>query len=193
MNNTKCNRILSSVYIGVNEAQNTKRGKNIMKNKNYYRKMISGIVALTMMVIGCGAGLLMMTGCGTSDSDVADTESAESQTYEDQADDSSSNVAEARLELDDYECRVESPRNVKLRGTINHSYGQDIVALKGNEEEVARVSLKGNNGDEERFEIVIPASALTNEHNAICITGAELPGKVHETYYKVFTISVGNQ
>ena len=28
--------------------------------------MISGIVALTMMVIGCGAGLLMMTGCGTS-------------------------------------------------------------------------------------------------------------------------------
>ena len=193
MNNTKCNRILSSVYIGVNEAQNTKRGKNIMKNKNNYKKMISGIVALTMMVIGCGAGLLMMTGCGTSDSEVADTESAESQTYEDQADDSSSSVAEARLELDDYECRVESPRNVKLRGTINHSYGQDIVALKGNEEEVARVSLKGNNGDEERFEIVIPASALTNEHNAICITGAELPGKVHETCYKVFTISVGNQ
>ena len=180
-------------FIRSKRGEKTKRGKNMMKNTINYKKKISGILALTMMVFGCFAGTLMMTGCGTSDSEVADTESAESQTYEDQADDSSSSVAEARLELDDYECRVESPRDVKLRGTINHSYGQDIVALKGNEEEVARVSLKGNNGDEERFEIVIPASALTNEHNGICIIGAELPGKVHETCYKVFTISVGNQ
>ena len=160
-----------------------------MKNKNNYKKMISGIVALTMMVIGCGAGLLMMTGCGTSDSEVADTESAESQTYEDQADDSSSSVAEARLELDDYECRVESPRNVKLRGTINHSYGQDIVALVDGEE-VARATLEGNNGDEERFKIVIPASAMTKQHNKVRIKGAELPGKVLETNTKLVSINI---
>ena len=136
----------------------------------------------------------MMTGCGTSESEVAETESTVDQTYEDQADENSpSSGVKARVEMDEYEYELESPIDVTLHGVINHSYGQDIVALKGNEEEVARVSLKGNNGDEERFEIVIPANALTNEHNAIYITGAELPGKVHETCYKVFTISVGNQ
>ena len=173
-----------------------------MKNTINYKKKISGILALTMMVFGCFAGTLMMTGCGTSDSEVAETEStveaaAEStvdQTFEDQADeDTPSSGVKARVEMDEYEYEFESPIDVTLHGVINHSYGQDIVASKGNEEEVARVSLKGNNGDEERFEIVIPASALTNENNGICITGAELPGKVHETCYKVFTISVGNQ
>ena len=161
----------------------------MMKNKNNYRKMISGIVALTMMVIGCGAGLLMMTGCGTSDSEVAETEStveaaAEStvdQTYEDQADDnSSSGGVKARVEMEEYEYELESPIDLTLHGVINHSYGQDIVALVDGEE-VARATLEGNNGDEERFKIVIPASAMTKQHNKVRIKGAELPGKVLET------------
>ena len=109
-----------------------------------------------------------MTGCGTSDSEVADTEStveaaAEStvdQTYEDQADEnSSSSGVKARVEMDEYEYELESPIDVTLHGVINHSYGQDIVALNEEGEEIARMTLEGADGDEEGFKIVVPASA----------------------------------
>ena len=185
-------------FIRSKRGEKTKRGKNIMKNKNNYKKKISGIVALTMMVFGCFAGTLMMTGCGTSDSEVAETEStveaaAEStvdQTYEDQADEnSSSSGVKARVEMDEYEYELESPIDVTLHGVINHSYGQDIVALVDGEE-VARATLEGNNGDEERFKIVIPASAMTKQHNKVRIKGAELPGKVLETNTKLVSINI---
>ena len=185
-------------FIRSKRGEKTKRGKNMMKNTINYKKKISGILALTMMVFGCFAGTLMMTGCGTSDSEVAETEStveaaAEStvdQTYEDQADDnSSSGGVKARVEMDEYEYELESPIDVTLHGVINHSYGQDIVALVDGEE-VARATLEGNNGDEERFKIVIPASALTEQHNKVRIKGAELPGKVLETNTKLVSINI---
>ena len=169
-----------------------------MKNKNNYKKKISGIIALTMMVFGCFAGTLMMTGCGTSDSDVSEMDSAAEvtaestvdQTYEDQADEnSSSSGVKARVEMDEYEYELESPIDVTLHGVINHSYGQDIVALVDGEE-VARASLEGNNGDEEWFSITIPANALTEQHNKVRVKGAELPGKVLETNTKLVSINI---
>ena len=161
-----------------------------MKNTINYKKKISGILALTMMVFGCFAGTLMMTGCGTSESEVAETESTVDQTYEDQADEnSSSSGVKARVEMDEYEYELESPIDVTLHGLINHSYGQDIVALVDGEE-VARASLEGNNGDEEWFEIVVPANALTKQHNNVRVKGAELPGKVLETNTKLVSINI---
>ena len=177
-------------FIRSKRGEKTKRGKNMMKNTINYKKKISGILALTMMVFGCFAGTLMMTGCGTSESEVAETESTVDQTYEDQADEnSSSSGVKARVEMDEYEYELESPIDVTLHGLINHSYGQDIVALVDGEE-VARASLEGNNGDEEWFEIVVPANALTKQHNNVRVKGAELPGKVLETNTKLVSINI---
>ena len=96
-------------------------------------------------------------------------------------------------EMEDYQIHLGSPEDTTLYGTINHSFGQDIVALNEDGKEIARISLKGNNGDEESFSIVIPASVITKKHNPTRIKGTELSGKVLETNTKMVSINMGNE
>ena len=99
----------------------------------------------------------------------------------------------ARVEMEDYQIHLDSPEDTTLHGTINHSFGQDIVALNEEGKEIARVSLKGNDGNEESFSIVIPANAITKKHNPTRIKGTELSGKVLETNTKMVSINMSNE
>lgn len=145
------------------------------------------ISVLLIMVLGS----ICLTGCGSTNSS---EEKTTSNTNEDITDNSSQKGAvKARIEMEDYQIHVDSPEDTTLYGTINHSYGQDIVALNEYGKEVARVSLKGKNGNEESFSIVIPASAITKSHNPTRIKGTELSGKVLETNTKMVSINMGNK
>ena len=135
-------------------------------------------------------GSVCLTGCGNTNSS---EEKTTNNTNEEITDNSSQKGAvKARVEMEDYQIHLDSPKDTTLYGTINHSYGQDIVALNEEGKEVARVSLKGNNGDEESFKIVIPASAITKQHNPTRIKGTELTGKVLETNTKLVSINISN-
>ena len=147
------------------------------------KKFIS--VLLTIVFIS-----VCLTGCGSTNSSEGNTSS---KTNEEQTNTSNQKGAiKARVEMEDYQIHLDSPKDTTLYGTINHSYGQDIVALNEEGKEVARVSLKGNNGDEESFKIVIPASAITKQHNPTRIKGTELAGKVLETNTKLVSINIGS-
>ena len=133
-----------------------------------------------------------LTGCGTTNS--GEENNSSNKAYEEQTNDSNQKSAvKARVEMEDYQIHLDSPKDTTLYGTINHSFGQDIVALNEKGDEVARISLKGNNGDEESFKIVIPASAMTKYHNPTRIKGTELSGKVFETNTKMVSINVGSE
>ena len=147
------------------------------------KKFIS--VLLTIVFIS-----VCLTGCGSTNSSEGNNPS---NTNEEQVNNNSQKGAiKARVEMEDYQIHLDSPTDTTLYGTINHSYGQDIVALNEEGKEVARVSLKGNNGDEESFKIVIPASAITKQHNPTRIKGTELAGKVLETNTKLVSINIGS-
>lgn len=135
-------------------------------------------------------GSICLTGCGSANSSEEKTTSNTNQEITDNS--SQKGAVKARIEMEDYQIHVDSPEDTTLHGTINHSYGQDIVALNEDGKEVARVSLKGKNGDEESFSIVIPANAITKSHNPTRIKGTELSGKVLETNTKMVSINVGN-
>ena len=133
---------------------------------------------------------VLLTGCGSTNSSEGNTPS---NTNEEQVNNNSQKGAvKARVEIEDYQIHLDSPTDTTLYGTINHSYGQDIVALNEEGKEVARVSLKGNDGNEESFKIVIPASAITKKHNPTRIKGTELSGKVLETNTKMVSINMGS-
>lgn len=142
------------------------------------------ISVLLIMILG----FICLTGCGSANSN---KEKTASNTNEEQTNTNNQNSAvKARVEMEDYQIHVDNPEDTVLHGTINHSYGQDIVALNEDGKEVARVSLKGKNGDEESFSIVIPASAITKSHNPTRIKGTKLSGKVLETNTKMVSINV---
>lgn len=147
------------------------------------KKFISVLLILVFISV-------CLTGCGSTNSSEGNTSSKinEEQTNTN----NQKGVIKARVEMEDYQIHLDSPKDTTLYGTINHSYGQDIVALNEEGKEVARVSLKGNNGDEESFKIVIPASAITKQHNPTRIKGAELTGKVLETNTKLVSINMSN-
>ena len=148
-------------------------------------KKIIYIVLLLMIVP------VLLTGCGSTNSSEGNTPS---NSNEEQVNNNSQKGAvKARVEMEDYQIHLDSPEDTTLNGTINHSFGQDIVALNEEGKEVARVSLKGNDGDEESFKIVIPASALTKKHNPTRIKGTELSGKVLETNTKIVSINMGSE
>ena len=132
---------------------------------------------------------VLLTGCGSANSSEGNNPS---NTNEEQVNNSKKGAVKARVEMEDYQIHLDSPTDTTLYGTINHSYGQDIVALNEEGKEVARVSLKGNDGNEESFKIVIPASAITKKHNPTRIKGTELSGKVLETNTKMVSINMGS-
>ena len=147
-------------------------------------KRIMSLIFVLVLVSVC------LTGCASTNSSDRKTSS---KTTEETTDTSSSKSAiKARVEMDDYQIHLDSPEDTTLTGTINHSFGQDIIALNENGEEVARVSLKGADGEEESFSIVIPAKAIKNGHNPTRIKGTELSGKVLETNTKMVSINVGS-
>ena len=130
-----------------------------------------------------------LTGCGSTNSS---EEKATSKTSE-ETNSSKKGAIKARIEMEDYQIHLDSPEDTTLHGTINHSFGQDIVALNEEGKEIARVSLKGNDGDEESFSIVIPAKEVTKKHNPTRIKGTELSGKVLETNTKMVSINIDNE
>lgn len=147
------------------------------------KKFISVLLFLVLISV-------YLTGCGSTDSSKGN---APSKTYKEETDNSSQKSAvKARVEMEDYQIHLDSPEDTTLHGTINHSFGQDIVALNEEGKEIARVSLKGKDGNEESFSIVIPASAITKKHNPTRIKGTELSGKVLETNTKMVSINMGN-
>ena len=155
-----------------------------MKGDTIMKKILSTLFIL-VLISAC------LTGCGSADSS---KKSAPNKTSEETTDNSSQKGAiKARVEMDDYQIHLDSPGDTTLHGTINHSFGQDIVALNEEGKEIARISLKGNDGDEESFSIVIPASAITKKHNPTRIKGTELSRKVLETNTKMVSINMGNE
>lgn len=147
------------------------------------KKFISTLFILVLVSV-------CLTGCSSTNSS---NEKATSKTTEETTDNNNQKGAiKARVEMDDYQIHLDSPEDTTLHGTINHSFGQDIVALNEEGKEIARASLKGNNGDEESFSIVIPASAITKKHNPTRIKGTELSGKVLEANTKMVSINIGN-
>ena len=99
------------------------------------------------------------------------------------------NAVKARVELDEYQFFADSPKDIVVTGVINKSFGQDIIVLRGNKE-VARITLEGNDGEEESFNITIPSQAITDVHNTFQIKGGEISGVVYETNTKTFTINL---
>ncbi len=157
------------------------------------KKKIFAVVMACMM-------LFVFTACGSSDAGGTgpdrSVESSEEVYEEEQGEeDAPQKAVKARIELDEYQIGLDEAEDTTVSGTIDKSCGQDIVALAGGEEG-ARVTLKGNNGEEEHFSIVIPAEAIsrladndTYHSAAIQIKGDELPGYVNETYTK--TVNIG--
>lgn len=130
-----------------------------------------------------------LAACGSADSS---ENSGRSYEEEQTQETSSESGVKARVELEDYQIHLDGAEDTTLYGTINHSYGQDIVALNGQGEEVARITLEGRDGDEESFSIVIPADALHDGHNPIRIKGTEKSGDVEETNTKLVSINIGD-
>lgn len=148
------------------------------------KKFISVLFALILVSV-------CLTGCGSTNSS---DEKTTSKTTEETTDNSSQKGAvKTRVEMEDYQIHLDNPEDTTLHGTINHSFGQDIIALNEEGKEIARVSLKGKNGDEESFSIVIPASEITKKHNPTRIKGTKLSGKVLETNTKMVSINMGNE
>lgn len=145
------------------------------------KKIISALLILVLVSV-------CLTGCGSTNSS---EEKATSKTSEETSS-SKKGAIKARVEMEDYQIHLDSSEDTTLHGTINHSFGQDIVALNEEGKEIARVSLKGNDGDEESFSIVIPAKEVTKKHNPTRIKGTELSGKVLETNTKMVSINIGN-
>ena len=146
------------------------------------KKFIS-VLFIIIIVSAC------LTGCGSTDSS---KKSVPNKTSEETSN-SKKGAIKARVEMEDYQIHLDSPEDTTLHGTINHSFGQDIVALNEEGKEIARVSLKGNDGDEESFSIVIPAKEVTKKHNPTRIKGTELSGKVLETNTKMVSINMDNE
>ena len=129
---------------------------------------------------------ICLTGCGNTNSNEGKTISKTSE----ENTNNNKRVEKARVHMDEYQIHLDSPEDTTLYGTINHSYGQDIVALNEEGKEIAKISLEGKDGNEESFEIVIPKSAITKKHNPIRIKGTTLSGKVLETNTKMVSINV---
>lgn len=147
------------------------------------KKIISALLILVLVSV-------CLTGCGSTNSSKENTPNKVSE--EQTSNNNKKSAIKARVEMDDYQIHLDSPEDTTLHGTINHSFGQDIVALNEDGKEIARVSLKGKDGDEESFSIVIPASEITKKHNPTRIKGTELSGKVLETNTKMVSINVGS-
>ena len=132
--------------------------------------------------------LVPLAGCGSqsaSDAENSDTTYEEEQSEETVPE----NAVKARVELDEYQFFADSPKDIVVTGVINKSFGQDIIALRGNKE-VARITLEGKDGDEEYFDITVPSQAITDVHNTFQIKGGEISGVVDETNTKTFTINL---
>ena len=132
--------------------------------------------------------LVPLAGCGSpaaSDNESSDTTYEEEQSEETVPE----NAVKARVELDEYQFFADSPKDIVVTGVINKSFGQDIIVLRGNKE-VARITLEGNDGEEEYFDITVPSQAITDVHNTFQIKGGEISGVVDETNTKTFTINL---
>lgn len=151
------------------------------------KKFIS-VLLILMLFVFC------LAGCGGTNSSDEDTpeETAEETVEETTDDGSDGDAVKARVEMDEYQIHLDAPEDTTLTGSINHSFGQDIVALNEEGEEIARMTLEGADGDEEWFKIVIPKDALHDGHNPTRVKGAELSGKVLETNTKMVSINVGD-
>lgn len=143
------------------------------------KKLIPILLIMLMFVslTACGSG----SGGGYSEDEQVQTEES-----------TTTGSGKARVEMDDYQIHLDAATDTTLYGTINHSYGQDIVALNEEGEEIARMTLEGADGDEEGFKIVVPASALHDGHNPIRIKGTEKSGEVNETNTKLVSINIGS-
>lgn len=135
--------------------------------------------------------LVSLAACGGTNS----SENTGSGSYEEEQTESTENegAANARVEMEDYQIHLDAATDTALYGTINHSYGQDIVALNEEGEEIARMTLEGADGDEEGFKIVIPASALHDGHNPVRVKGTEKSEEVNETNTKMVSINIGTE
>ena len=139
------------------------------------KKLIPILLIMLMFVslTACGSG----SGGGYTEDEQVQSEEA-----------TTTSSGKARVEMDEYEYYVEAPEDTTVHGTISKSYGQDIVVMRLDNEEVARITLDGNDGGEESFSIVIPAEEITKEHNKFRIMGDEKSGVIDATNTKLFTI-----
>ena len=159
------------------------------------KKKIFAVLMACMMLVA-------FTACGSSSAGgAASDKSVESveESFEEEQDEENvpQKAVNARVELDEYQMHIDGIEDTTVSGTINKSFGQDIVALAGGEE-IARVTLKGNGGGEENFRIVIPAEAISKLSEddgwaTIKIKGDELPGYVNKTNTKTVNIGVDKE
>ena len=161
---------------------------NLMNKKRIGALLL--IMLLFVSLIGCGPS----STSNTDDGDSPDEAFEEEQVEEEQAEeDTQQGAVSARVELEEYQISIDALEDVAITGEINRSFGQDIVALKASGEEVARITLEGNDGEEEEFLIVIPAEVLGDEHTSILIMGDEIAGVVDATNTKTCTITIYNE